>query len=179
MKKQQKPIWVRAMITGFLAVSLLLPILSRADEKARFTDLENGTVLDNTTDLVWLKNANCFRWKNWDKATELANGLKSGQCGLSDGSIEGDWRLPSVWEWQDFFDKKYREPALSNTQGTGKWKPSDPFDNVQNDYYWTSSAFPDPTGRFNNAYCVHLFYGVQHHKEQALGLFVWPVRDNF
>ena len=179
MKKQQKSILVLAMFTVFVAGGLFLPVPSSAAENARFTDLGNGTVRDNETGLIWLKNANCFRWKNLKKATELVDELRSGQCGLSDGSIAGDWRLPSVWEWEDLFVKKYRNPSLSNTAGTGKWKPGDPFDNVQNNYYWTGSAFPDPTGRFDHAYAVHLFYGVQHHLEQALGLFVWPVRDPF
>jgi len=179
MKKQQKSILAWTMITVFVAGGLLLPSLCNADE-ARFTDLENGTIRDNLTGLIWLKNANCFRWKSFDKAMELAADLASGQCGLEDGSIAGDWRLPSVWEWEDFFTKKYRNPAISNAAGTGKWKAGDPFDNVKHfDYYWTSSAFADPTGRFHHAYAVHLYYGVQHHKEQTLGLFVWPVRDPF
>ena len=179
MKKQQKSILVLAMMTVFVAVGLLLPVLSSAGEEGRFADLENGTVRDNETGLIWLKNANCFRWKGFDKAMELAADIASGQCGLDDASIAGDWRLPSVWEWEDLFDKKYRNPALSNTAGAGKWKPGDPFDNVQNLYYWTGTAFADPTGRLDNAYCVYLYYGVVHSKERALGLYVWPVRDSF
>ncbi len=179
MKKQRKMILVLAMITVFVAVGLLLPVLSSAGETGRFTDLENGTVRDNQTGLIWLKNANCFRWKSFDKAMELIDELKSGQCGISDGSIAGDWRLPSVWEWEDLFVKKYRNPALSNTKGTGKWKPGDPFDNVQNLYYWTGTMFPDATGRLDNAYCVYLYYGAVHSKERNLGLYVWPVRDPF
>ncbi len=177
MQKQQKSILVLAMITVFVAVGMLLPVLSGAGEEARFTDLENGTIRDNKTGLIWLKNADCFRWKSFKKAMELIDELKSGKCGLDDGSIAGDWRLPSVWEWEGLFFKKYREPAISNTKGTGKWKPGDPFDNVRNNYYWTGSAFPSTAGHFDHAYAVHLYYGVQHHKEQALGLFVWPVRD--
>ena len=179
MKKQQRSILVWAMITVFVAVGMLLPVLSHADEKPRFTDLGNGTIRDNMTGLIWLKNANCFRWKSWDKAMDIAADLVSGQCGLEDGSIAGDWRLPSVWEWEDFFVKKYRNPAISNTEGTGKWKPGDPFDNVQNLYYWSSNAYPDPTGRLDNAYCVYLYYGIVHSKERALGLYVWLVRDPF
>jgi hypothetical protein len=179
MKKQQKSMLVLAMMTVFVAVSLLLPVPSSAGESVRFTDLGNGTVRDNETGLIWLKNANCFRWKKWDKAMELAADLASGQCGLDDGSISGDWRLPSVWEWEGLFVKKYRNPSLSNTAGTGKWKPGDPFDNVQNLYYWTSDYFADPTGRLEHSYCVYLYYGVVHTKERALGLFVWPVRDPF
>ncbi len=58
MKKQQKSILVLAMITVFFFFVLFLPVPSIAAEKARFTDLGNGTVRDNETGLIWLKNAN-------------------------------------------------------------------------------------------------------------------------
>ena len=179
MEKQRKTILVLAMITVFVAVGLLLPVLSSAEEKGRFTDLGNGTIRDNETGLIWLKNADCFRWKSFKKAMELVDELKSGQCGLSDGSIAGDWRLPAVWEWEDFVAKKYRNPAICNTEGTGKWKPGDPFDNVKTLYYWTRDVLFDSTGRLAHAYCVYLYYGVVHTKERDLGLYVWPVRDPF
>ena len=167
------------MFTVFVAGGLFLPVPSSAAEKARFTDLENGTVRDNETGLIWLKNANCFRWKSFKKAMALIDELRSGQCGLEDSSIAGDWRLPSVWEWEDLFVKKYRNPALSNAAGTAKWKPGDPFDKVKNLYYWTSDYFADPTGRLEHSYCVYLYFGAVHSKERALGLFVWPVRDPY
>ena len=34
----------------------------------RFTDNTNGTVTDNLTGLIWLKNANCFGEKSWSAA---------------------------------------------------------------------------------------------------------------
>lgn len=69
----------------------------------RFTDNGDGTVTDNLTGLIWLKNANCAgASKNWDMAIDYAAALHdgctncfgtAGDCGLSDGSAEGDWRL--------------------------------------------------------------------------------------
>ena len=61
----------------------------------RFTDNVDGTVTDNLTGLVWLKNANCFVQTNWTSAIIDANQLASGSCSLSDGSAAGDWRLPN------------------------------------------------------------------------------------
>ncbi|MGQ9500071.1 MAG: hypothetical protein ACUVQ6_06945, partial [Dissulfurimicrobium sp.] len=52
----------------------------------RFTDNNDGTVTDNLTGLVWLKDANCFGQKTWANALNEANTLASGTCGLSDGS---------------------------------------------------------------------------------------------
>src|SRR5262245_29769478 len=59
----------------------------------------NGTVKDVTTGLVWLKNANCFGLTNWADANIKAAALASGQCGLTDGSKAGDWRLATKDEW--------------------------------------------------------------------------------
>src|SRR5215475_11535304 len=50
----------------------------------RFTDNNNGTITDNLTGLIWLKNASCFGTQVWDTAITSANGLANGQCGLSD-----------------------------------------------------------------------------------------------
>ena len=107
MKIQQKMIMTLAIITVFVVVGLLLPVLSSASENGRFTDMENGTVRDNETGLIRLKNANCFRWENFDKAMELVAELRSGQCGLSDASIAGDWHLPSVRDWANFWHPSY------------------------------------------------------------------------
>jgi hypothetical protein len=62
----------------------------------RFTDPGNGTVRDNLTRLIWLKQANCFGTRSLANALEAATTLASGSCGLSDGSVEGNWRLPNV-----------------------------------------------------------------------------------
>lgn len=34
----------------------------------RFIDLNDGTMLDTSKSLKWLKNANCFVIQNWDEA---------------------------------------------------------------------------------------------------------------
>ena len=41
----------------------------------RFTDNGNGTVTDNLTGLIWLKNANCGGAKDWATALTFANSL--------------------------------------------------------------------------------------------------------
>ena len=62
----------------------------------RFTDNGDGTVTDNLTGLIWLKNANCFGQRTWANALSDCNNLASGSCGLTDGSSAGDWSLPNV-----------------------------------------------------------------------------------
>ena len=72
----------------------------------RFTDNGDGTVTDNLTTLIWLKDASCSDLPGtdadgkgtWSEALSAARNLENGTCGLSDGSSERDWRLPNVNE---------------------------------------------------------------------------------
>jgi hypothetical protein len=65
-----------------------------------FIDNGDGTVTDTLTDLIWLQNANCDQPQNWNDAALFVSGLDNGDCGLSDGSASGDWRLPTKDELQ-------------------------------------------------------------------------------
>ena len=49
--------------------------------EARFTDNLDGSITDNVTGLVWLKNAGCFAPAVWAAALADANQLASGACG--------------------------------------------------------------------------------------------------
>ena len=145
------------------------------DEQMRFTDLGNGTVRDDNTGLIWLKNANCFGAMNWDDAMGKAAALYSGECGLTDGSSEGDWRLPTIDEWQAFVDTNYSNPALCNAAGSGKWSEGDAFSNVQSYNYWSSTTYPDLP---DNAWRVYMNDGSVHYYSNDYGFYVWPVRAN-
>ena len=48
----------------------------------------------------------------WQEALDAANTLASGSCGLSDGSMAGDWRLPNVNELRSLIDWGNFSPAL-------------------------------------------------------------------
>jgi hypothetical protein len=92
----------------------------------RFTDHNNGTVTDNLTGLIWLKNANAFGLRTWTQAMSDANGLASGAAGLSDGSMAGDWRLPNVRELQSLVDYGHvgvALPAVNPFIGVGLASP--------------------------------------------------------
>jgi len=87
----------------------------------RFTDNSDGTVKDNLTGLIWLKNTRCFGNQTWANSLNSANTLSSGVCGLTDGSTAGDWRMPNRFELESLLNMQYEAPALSNSSGTGKW----------------------------------------------------------
>jgi len=98
----------------------------------RFVDNQNGTVTDNLTGLIWLKNAGCFAPTVWASALADVNQLASGACGLTDGSTAGQWRLPNLVELESMVDVSASNPAV--TAGS-------PFTNVSNGIYWSSTAY--------------------------------------
>ena len=141
--------------------------------KLLYWDNDDGTVTDNRTQLIWLKNANCFGKMIWENAMQKAANLKSGQCGLSDDSHAGDWRLPTKKEWNVMVDRRYNNPAIPNAAGTSKWEEGDAFSGVQAGYYWSSSAYVNsPT----NASIVNLLNGTVNSAYQPSATYVWPVR---
>jgi hypothetical protein len=139
----------------------------------RFTDNADGTVTDNLTGLIWLKNANCFGQNLWAAALSFCNVLEDGQCGLTDGSSLGDWRLPNVRELHSLIDYSQYVPALPNTEGTGQWAEGDPFTNVQSYYYWSSTAYE---GGSTLAWGVYMVSGYVGGTSKANDFDVWPVR---
>lgn len=130
----------------------------------RFTDNGNGTVTDNLTSLIWLKNADCFGAQSWVNALNYANTLNSGECGLTDGSVERDWRLPNRKELRSLVDySKYGPPLLSGH----------PFTNMQTDGYWSSSTYTVYT---DSAWDVRMGDGDEDAVVKTVSYYVWPVR---
>ena len=89
----------------------------------RFTDNGNGTVTDNLTGLIWLKEANCWGTLTWSQALTYAHGLTNGQCSLTDGSVAGDWRLPNIKELSSLIDYDYFAPAMHQWQSFNRKPP--------------------------------------------------------
>ncbi|OAD19361.1 thrombospondin type 3 repeat-containing OmpA/MotB protein [Candidatus Thiomargarita nelsonii] len=77
----------------------------------RYSDNGDGTVTDNRSGLIWLKNANCFGKQKLKIAMQSAANLADGQCGLRDGSRRGDWRLPTLH--RSLYIRKQNKKAIS------------------------------------------------------------------
>ena len=131
----------------------------------RFTDNLDGTVTDHLTGLIWLKDANCFAAIYWAPALTGCNSLNSGECGLDDGSLEGDWRLPNARELHSLIDYGNTHPALP----TGH-----PFINVSSNWYWSSTTDVNAT---YSAWYVRMGDGHVGAQGKDGNLNVWPVRD--
>jgi|GEM_PF-2839450 len=140
----------------------------------RFTDNEDGTVTDNLTSLVWLKDANCDGHKIWNDAVDWAANLcdncldcggTDNDCGLSDGSVKGDWRLPNVKELFSLIDSGQYTPALPSGH---------PFTSVQSNVYWSSTTIPFSTGK---AWYINVDSGsIGADVLKTSSRYKWPVR---
>ena len=133
----------------------------------RFTDNSNGTVTDNLTGLIWLKNANCFGTKIWGTAVSDCNTLAHGTCGLTDGSSAGDWRLPNIKEILSLIDFGQFAPAL----------PANPFTDVKGEFtdtdYWSSTGATNAAGY---SWSLSFSFGTLCRCLVSNTYYVWPVR---
>ncbi len=140
----------------------------------RLIDNGDGTVIDNLTGLVWLKNANCFGLQTWSQSLLLALAMSDSDCGLADGSQAGDWRIPNIKELMSIveygkFDGQFATPQLPSGH---------PFSNVKVDgnTYWSSTSvtsFVDWT----SAVTVDMRKGIAPLGGKVQSKYAWPVRD--
>ena len=137
----------------------------------RFNDNKDGTVTDNLTGLIWLKNTNCFGMMDWEGAILAAKSLKDGDCGpdptlaLSDGSSAGDWRLPTMHELCLLIDYSKRNPALPDSYI---------FPDFPSSYYWSATTLDHHPGL---VWIVYMESGTTCYDDiESHAGHIWPVR---
>jgi hypothetical protein len=136
----------------------------------RFTDNLDGTVTDNLTGLIWLKDAGCPGKTLWFGALAAVDRLQDGVCGLTDGSVAGAWRLPNR---NELLSLLYKGSGLETGTGHPFIAPEDP-----SDYYWSSTTYPNITVQ---AWTVRIFedgFEDRGHKGEDLNLVI-GVRGGF
>jgi hypothetical protein len=126
----------------------------------RFTDHGDGTVTDNLTGLMWSKNANpAGGTKTWQEALDYVKTLSTGG--------HSDWRLPNRKELFSLIDRSKYDPALPA-------QAARLFQNVQSDYYWSSTTFAYGTG---GAWIVLMWNGYVDGSGKSYHGCVWSVRS--
>jgi hypothetical protein len=148
---------VLVVLRNAVGLNQFAPVTLQADPPQgsygdRFMDNGNGTVTDGQTGLIWLKDWNCIGESDWVDAIARASALADGQCGLTDGSSAGDWRLPKVEEWADDTTSRQDDSmvkascpfvTLPDADGRGCWSEGDPFTNVTSASYWSGASAAD------------------------------------
>jgi hypothetical protein len=144
----------------------------------RFVDNGDGTVSDQLTGLIWLKDAGCLASANWATALTAANQLASGACGLTDGSKAGQWRMPNANELESLVDVEHANPALPAGNGFTGVKLAAA--------YWSSTTYTAQAsnamairftdGRWINGAAVDGGGGFDNNKTTSVNA-VWPVKS--
>jgi hypothetical protein len=133
----------------------------------RFTDNGDGTITDNLTGLIWLKNGDCFGPKSWQDAIDTIADLNANpdNYGCSDYTASySDWRLPNLNELLSLVNVEEKD--------TSRWLNAKGFSGAKTGDYWSSSS----TGT-DQAWIVDMEDGYSRgnlHKGNSE--CVWPVR---
>jgi len=146
----------------------------------RWCDQGDGTVKDMITGLVWLKDASwggAYPW--WASTIEATNAhdraaqLKDGVGGLTDGSVEGDWRLPAIWEFRSLIRGTERVHCSAWRAFTGlQCTPP-----LTLTFYWSSTPF-SPWGYDSDALCFSIYGDGFAMRTKDNSFYVWPVRSD-
>lgn len=147
-------------------------ILANKQNGSRWHDNQDGTITDLTSGLIWLKRADWggayFWWADSiDKinAHDRASSLKADiiEAGLTDSSVEGDWRLPTLSELKSL---------TTGDEGVSTWDMRI-FTGVEPTPYWSSTS---DSSYLSRGYFVHLISGTVGTFNKKTNYHVWPVR---
>ena len=152
----------------------------------RFTDNGDGTVTDNLTGLMWLKDANSLLTHypevdqdayqdgniSWQQALDFIDGINNGTYPLC-AAGHNDWRLPNRNEIYSLVDFSRTSPPYL--------PPGHPFENVVDSrgraqHFWTSTTYPIGKS-FSWMFRGNLMMQSTLPKSNSGWGCVWPVRD--
>lgn len=175
---------------------VVVPLFEKAEEccvcagtidRTRWCFNGDGTITDMTTCLVWLRNAGWGGKKPWrrdstdcnapnftcyDDAHTRAGILTDGMIdsGLSDGSVSGQWRLPTKLELQAITQGE--EPITQENPRLFTGIP--PIGDYA--YFWTSTTNP---ANVDQAWYIRMSDGgaLSGLKDNTTYFHIWAVRD--
>lgn len=134
----------------------------------RFTDNGDGTVADNLTGLMWLKDMGCFDKKTWYQALDTIADFNTNQetfiCEEYTGKYT-DWHLPNRKELYSLIDRSQYNPPLPSGH---------PFANIQMYHYWSSTT---EGGAASRAMLMHMPSGaLVNRNKYSHNAYFFPVR---
>jgi hypothetical protein len=135
----------------------------------RFTDNHDGTITDNLTGLMWLKDAHCLGFRSGQGGIYyFVDSLNTDPSELNCADYTArysDWRVPNVNEMESLINAGQAHSA--------SWLISQGFVDVQALYYWTSTTYA-----YNTLYarCIHMWSGYVDRDEKRIIHSVLPVR---
>ncbi|RLB35249.1 MAG: hypothetical protein DRH12_16795 [Deltaproteobacteria bacterium] len=135
----------------------------------RFTDNGDGTITDNLTGLMWLKDCACLGERPWEEALTTVSDLNSNPDSYSCQDYTAsyrDWRMPNRKELLSMIDRSRTNPALPLGH---------PFVRISTDYsVWSSSTYAGSTG---SAWSFSMRFGLMWHTSKSYSRAVWAVRS--
>ncbi|KJR42172.1 secreted protein containing DUF1566 [Candidatus Magnetoovum chiemensis] len=137
----------------------------------RFDDNGDGTVTDNLTGLMWLRDADCLGLRTWQSAFTTITSFNSGVGPTCTGYTAGtytNWRMPNRRELMSLID--FGDLA----QYDGAILSGNPFLTVQSLNYWSSTS---NSYRTDLAWLIDMWSGkVDADDKDFASYYVWPVR---
>jgi len=141
--------------------------------------IDNGTVTDKKTGLMWVQNPYCWSTNNchkasmtWDDAfrnVKALDNLPVGCTESSEVSCYTDWRLPNIKELQSLIDYGHTSPAMPEN-----YKDAFTEDSIKNYYYWSSTT--NLNNPYAHAWAIYMVTGAVNGQSKSNPCYVWPVR---
>ena len=134
----------------------------------RFADNGDGTMTDNLTGLMWLKDGGCIKEKKWEDSlkaiADLNNNPGNYNC-LGYAANYSDWHLPNA--------KELKSLTNYGASDSATWLNSEGFVDVNASYYWSSTT---NQVKSSHAWLVMISAGKEVPDLKSNQYYVWPVR---
>ncbi len=136
-----------------------------AGAQPSYTDNVDGTISDNLTRLMWVKDGNSAGCNSgvtltWEAALSFCENLTY--------ATYSDWRLPNSRELMSIVDYGEYNPSVGKTAGTPTY-----FTNTKTSYYWSSTTYAYST---SYAWYVRFYVGRVGGNTKTNAYYVRPVR---
>ncbi len=141
----------------------------------RFTDNGDGTVTDNLTGLMWVKDGNLMTTRDptFDNDDPTNNGSVTWQHALDYVALLNSGNYASHTDWRLPNRKELRSLVNYGQTNQATWLNGQGFSGVQAGYYWSSTTW---TLNTTSAWIVVMSDGIMYYPAKAVPSYVLAVR---